>query len=171
MLTYMSVGRILSRGALVDFLKVLLGGPKSGEICFLPPKTKKTSFFAEIPAHPHTPMLVYRKKLVPQHLNIGVISSVLTPFQIVKFCWILYIIWNVWQIDFNCVFVFALATLNSYIYFCIGNTIGVLTENVLVATYALPCLCILVSNAVVEWVFSHVASVSKMRISCDFECV
>jgi len=35
-------------------------------------------------------------------------------------------------------------------YFCIGNTIGILTDNLLVATYFLSCLCILVSNAVVE---------------------
>ena len=38
-----------------------------------------------------------------------------------KFCWILYVIRNVWQINFNCIFVFALATLNSYICFCIGT--------------------------------------------------
>jgi len=63
-----------------------------------------------------------------------------------------------------------LTTLNSYIYFCIGNTIGVLTENVLVATYALSYLCIPVSKPVVEWVFSHVTSMSKMWKSCDFEC-
>ena len=31
---------------------------------------------------------------------------------VVKFCWILYAKWNIWQISFNCVFVFALATLN-----------------------------------------------------------
>jgi len=30
------------------------------------------------------------------------------------------------HVNFNCVF--ALATLNSYIYFCIGNTIGILTD-------------------------------------------
>jgi len=34
-------------------------------------------------------------------------------------------------------------------YFCIGNTIGILTDNLLVATYALSCLCISVSNAFV----------------------
>ena len=44
----MSVGRILSRGALVDFFKSFPSVSKSGEICFLPLKTKKTSFFAEI---------------------------------------------------------------------------------------------------------------------------
>jgi len=32
-----------------------------------------------------------------------------------------------------------------------------------VATYVLSCLCIPVSNAVVEWVFSHVTSVFKMK--------
>jgi len=50
-------------------------------------------------------------------LKIWVISRVLTPFQIVKFYWILYAKWNIWQINFNCVFVFLLATLNSYILF------------------------------------------------------
>jgi len=38
-------------------------------------------------------------------------------------------------------------------------------------TYALSCLCIPVSNAVVEWVFSNVTSVFKMWKRCDFECV
>jgi len=36
----------------------------------------------------------------------------LTPFQIVKFYWILYAKWNIWQINFNCVVGLALATLN-----------------------------------------------------------
>jgi len=40
-----------------------------------------------------------------------------------------------------------------------------------VAAYALSCLCIPVSNAVVEWVCSHVSSVFKMWKSFDFECV
>jgi len=64
-----------------------------------------------------------------------------------------------------------MATLNSYIYFCNGNTIGILTDNWLVATYALFCLCIPVSNAAVEWVFSHVTSVFKIWKLCDFKCV
>ena len=34
-----------------------------------------------------------------------------------KFCWILYAKWNIRQINFNCVFVSALATPNSYILF------------------------------------------------------
>jgi len=37
----------------------------------------------------------------------------------------------------------------SDIYFCIVNTIGILTDNLLVATYALSCLCIPVFDAVV----------------------
>jgi len=40
-----------------------------------------------------------------------------------------------------------MATLNSYIYFCIGNTIVIFAEHLLVAIYALSCLCIPVSNA------------------------
>jgi len=42
---------------------------------------------------------------------------------------------------------FAMATLNSYIYFCIGNTIVIFAEHLLVAIYALSCLWIPVSNA------------------------
>jgi len=50
-----------------------------------------------------------------------------------------------------------MATLNTVamFYLCIGNTTGILTDNLLVATYALSCLCIPVSNAVVEWVVSQ----------------
>jgi len=44
-----------------------------------------------------------------------------------------------------------LATPNKYIYFCISNTIGILTaDHSLVDAYALSCLYISVSNAVVE---------------------
>jgi len=55
-------------------------------------------------------------------------------------------------------------------YFCIGNTFGILSDNLLVATYVLSCFCIPVSNTVVEWVFNHDTSVFKIRKSCDFEC-
>ena len=154
------------------FQKFSLGGIKSGEFCFLPLKTKRTGFFAEIYKflHPFRHRCLFcRKQFVPHHLKFGVISSVLTPFWIAKFCWILYAKWTVWQINFNCVFVFALPTLNSYIYFCIANTTDILVDNLLVATYALSCLCIPVSNAVVEWVFSNVTSVFKMWKSCDFD--
>jgi len=44
----MSVGRIFSRGALVDFSQSFSKGAKSSEICFLPLESKKTAFFAEI---------------------------------------------------------------------------------------------------------------------------
>jgi len=88
-----------------------------------------------------------------------------------KFFWILYAKWNNWQINLN-------VFLHSYyqhqiaiFYFCIGNTIGILTDNVLAATYNLSCLWIPVSHAVVEWFFSQVTSVFKMWKSCDFECV
>ena len=40
MLVCMGVGRILSKGALVDFFKSFARGVKSGEICFLPLTTK-----------------------------------------------------------------------------------------------------------------------------------
>jgi len=85
----------------------------------------------------------------------------------------LYAKWNIWQINFNCVFVFALATLYSYILFLYWNRIGILTNHLLVATYFLSCFCIPVSNAVVEWVCSQnkPTSVFKMWKGCDFECV
>ena len=54
---------------------------------------------------------------IEKFLQFGVISSVLTTLSIVKIRWILYAKWNIWQINFNCVFVFALATPNSYIIF------------------------------------------------------
>jgi len=81
---------------------------------------------------------------------------------------------NIWQINFNCVFVFVLATQNSYICFYIINTIDILTaDNLLVAAYASSCLCIPVSNAVVEWVCSSVTSVFKMEklFACFLSCV
>ena len=62
---------------------------------------------------------------------------------------------------------FALERLNSWI----GNTVGILTDNLVVATHALSCLSIPVTNAVVEWVFSHDIFVFKIKKSCDFECV
>ena len=58
-----------------------------------------------------------------------------------------------------------------YFYLCIGNTVGILKDNLLVATYALSCLCIPVSNEVAEWVFSDVTSMFKMWNSSDIECV
>jgi len=64
-----------------------------------------------------------------------------------------------------------LATPNSYIYLCIVNTIGIVTDNLLVASCALSCLCIPVSNAVAEWVFSVVTSMFKIWSSSDLECV
>jgi len=152
-----------------------------------------------------------------------VISNVSTPFLAVKFFWILYAKWNTWQINFNCVKVFALAALNIYILFLhwqqwrsqpkifwraklfdfrrvtifcsgchlskhemtiyakniaggmaswaplatpmIGNTTGIRTDKLLVATYALSYLCISVSNAVVEWVVSHVTSVFQRPVT------
>ena len=45
-----------------------------------------------------------------------------------------------------------------------GNTIGILTNNLLVATYVLSCICIPVSNTVVEWVFSHVTFVLTGKV-------
>ena len=82
---------------------------------------------------------------------------------------------NISQINFNCVFVFALATLNSHNNFSISNTIGIptaqTTRQLKHIAYAVSCVCIAVSNAVVECVFSHITSVFKMCKSCDFECV
>jgi len=172
-LVCMSVGRILSRGALVDFFKSFSKGAKSGKIWFLPLTTKKTAFFAEIfkfLSPLRHPCLCVEKSSC-HSLNNWCNFKRFNTIPNMKFCWILYAKLNFWQIKFSCVFVFALATLNSNIYFCIGNKIGILTDNLLVATYALSCPCIPVSHAVVEWFFSHVISVFKMRKSCDFECV
>jgi len=43
--TGLGVGRFFSGGTLVDFPNVFLGGGKSGEICFFPFESKKTTFF------------------------------------------------------------------------------------------------------------------------------
>ena len=106
-------------------------------------------------------------------LKIGVISSVLTSFSLVKFCWTLYAKWNVWQININCVFVFSLAALNSYVYFCIDNTTGIRTDNLLIATYALSCLCILVFkySCRMRIQLCYLCVLQQMWKSCDFECV
>jgi len=47
----------------------------------------------------------------------------------------------------------------------IDKTTGILTDNLLVATYALSYLCIPVSNAVVELVFSHVICVPDRPVT------
>ena len=52
-------------------------------------------------------------RTIEKLVYFGVFSSVSTPFWMVKFCWILCAKWNIWKINFICVFVFALATLNS----------------------------------------------------------
>ena len=41
----MGVGRIFSRGGTCGFFQNLSMGAKSGEICFFPLETKKTTFF------------------------------------------------------------------------------------------------------------------------------
>jgi len=171
----MSVGRIFSTGVTSGFSKSFSTGAISEKVCFLPLETKKTALCADIFKflHPFRNPCLCAGKIRAIPLKIGVKSSVLTPYQIVKLCWILYAKWNIWQVNFNCVFVFALATLNNSILFLHWQHQWhpYTTENLLVATYALSCLCIPVSNAVVEWVFSHVTSVFKMWKSCDFECV
>jgi len=49
MVAYIGVGRIFSRGwPAGDFSKILLGGAKSGEICFFPLEIEKTTFLSEI---------------------------------------------------------------------------------------------------------------------------
>ena len=46
---FMRVGRIFSKGGpRGDFFEIFLRGAKSGEICFYPLETKKTTFFGEI---------------------------------------------------------------------------------------------------------------------------
>jgi len=73
--------------------------------------------------------------------------------------------------QFQLCFCFCSGRLNSYILFLHWNTISILTDNLVVATYALSCLYIPVSNVVVESVFSHDTFVFRLWKSCDFECV
>jgi len=45
----MGIRRGFSRGrGIGNFSKIILGGAKTGEICFFPLETKKITFFAEI---------------------------------------------------------------------------------------------------------------------------
>ena len=88
MFVCMGVGRNFSWGeALVDFSKSFSTGAKSGEIWFLPLEIKKPAFFAEIfkflPPFRHPCLCVGKVCATP--LKIGVISTVLTQFQMVKF--------------------------------------------------------------------------------------
>jgi len=65
--------------------------------------------------------------------------------------------------QFNCVYVFALATLNGYILFLHWQRNWHPYDNLLIATYVLSCLWILVSNTVVDRVFTDGTSLLKMR--------
>jgi len=135
-LVCMGVGRNFFRGATNGFfLNVFLGGGKSGEIWFSKLETKKTAFFAEIfkflPLFRHPWFYGGKVRETPlKNFNFKRFNRILNSV----ICWILYAKWNIWQINFNCAFVFALERLNSWI--------GIVTDNLLVATYALSCLCI-----------------------------
>jgi len=61
--------------------------------------------------------------------------------------------------NFNFVFVFALSTLKSYILFLHWQHNWHPYRQLATNELAFSCLCIPVSNAVVEWVFSHGSSV------------
>jgi len=75
------------QGALVKFFQQYFRRGTSGEICFLPLETKKTVLFAEIykflPLFRHPCLCVGKVRAAP--LKTGAISSVLTPFETVKF--------------------------------------------------------------------------------------
>ena len=106
------------QGALVDFFKSFSKGAKSGGIFFSPLTTKKTAFFAEIfkflpPSDTHA--CLEKSSCHPSNnwCNFKRFNTILN----MKFCCILCAKWNIWQINFNCVFLFVFATLNSYILF------------------------------------------------------
>ena len=72
----------------MDFSNSFSRGAKSGEICCLPHEIKKTAFLLKFsnscpPSDTHA--CVY-EKVGATPSKIGEISSVLTPFSIVKFC-------------------------------------------------------------------------------------
>jgi len=134
---------------------------KSEEICFLPLATTITAFFAthacvQEKSRATTLKNWWNFKRFNTSLNSKILLDLIRKMKHLTD-------------QFQLCFFFALATLISYIYFCIGNTFGIFTaDNLLVAAYALSCLCIPVPNAVV---FSHVTSLFKMWKSCDFECL
>jgi len=110
---------IFPGGALVDFSKSFPRGEKVVKFVFYHSKLRNSiiCWNFQIPAPLPTPICLCVGNVRATPLKIWVISSVLTPFQIVKFYWITYAKRNIWQINFNCGFVFVLATLNSYILF------------------------------------------------------
>jgi len=79
---------IFPGGSLVDFSKSFYGGPNVVKFGFYHSKLRKTAFFTEIfkflPIFRH-PYASVSEKFVPNHKKFGVISSVLTPYEIVKF--------------------------------------------------------------------------------------
>ena len=83
------VGRNFSRGAHKwIFPKVFYGGPNVVKFGFYHSKLRKTAFFTEIfkflPII-RRPYASVSEKFVPHHKKFWVISSVLTPYEIVKF--------------------------------------------------------------------------------------
>jgi len=105
MLTAMGVGRNFSKGGTSGFFqKFFYGGPKVVKFGYYHSKLRKQRFFwnFQIPAPLSTPICLCVGNVRATPLKIWVVSSVLTPFQIVKFYWILYAKWNIWQISFNC---------------------------------------------------------------------
>ena len=161
----MSVGRIFPDEALVDCSKSFSSGwPQVVKFVFIIRNQENSLFYRnfQIPVEENvhaTPLKLWcnfnRFNTIPISeilLNLSRKIKYLTDQFQLRFC-------------------FCIGNTKQLYFICIGNTIGILADNLLVATYALSCLCIPVSNAVAEWVFSDITFMFKMWNSSDFECV
>jgi len=116
----MGVGRNFSRGATSGFFQTFYKGePKVVKFGFQHSKLRKTTFFAEtfklLPLFRHPCLCVRKVRATPLKIwgNFKCFNTILNRV----ICWILYAKWNIWQINSNRAFVFALERLNSYILF------------------------------------------------------
>ena len=137
---------------LVDFSKSFSRGAKSGEICILPhSKLRKEPFllkFSNFWIHSDTHALVSKKvHATPSKLscNFKRFNTILNSEIVLNLIGKIKYLTD----QFQLCFFFTLVTLNCRIYFYIGNIIGILTaDNLLVAAYALSCLCVPVSSEI-----------------------
>jgi len=105
------VGRNFSRGVTSGFFQKFLRGAKRGEIWFLPLEIKKNSIFYwnfQIPAHLPTPICFCVGKVCAKPQKIWGNFKRFNTIRNSKILLNLIRKWNIWQINFNCVFVFAL---------------------------------------------------------------
>jgi len=128
MLVCMDIARIFARGPLVYFSRSFSRGSKIGETCFLPLKIKKTAIFAEIFKFLHAfrhPRLCVGKRschTIKNWCNLKRFRTILKSEVLLNLIHKM----KCFTDQFKLCFCFCSG---SYIYFCISNTTGILTEN------------------------------------------